>query len=288
MSEWAVASAPATTANLGPAFDCMAMALQPRCAVRAAMSDEWAIEHVGELGPGAGESDAVLAAAKRAVGDRPLTISVETEVPLGRGLGSSAAASVAGAAAALRAVGAEASPHRVFSIAAELEGHGDQAGAAVHGGWVMVPAEGPPLRLPLHPSLRPVVAVPPTRLPTRRARAVLADKLPMDLVIRSLARVSGLTAGLITGDPEILTTARGDEIHETVRAELSPEVGELMDAARRAGAVHAARSGAGPSVVAFAEVDAVDQVAAAFRRVGAEAINEPMDTLGLVVGSEPG
>jgi len=288
MSEWAVASAPATTANLGPAFDCMAMALQPRCAVRAAMSDGWAIEHMSEHGPGAGESDAVLAAAKRAVGDRPLAISVETEVPLGRGLGSSAAAFVAGAAAALLAVGAEAEPDRVFRIAAELEGHSDQVGAAVHGGWVMVPAEGPPIRLPLHTSLRPVVAVPPTRLPTQRARAVLADKLPMDLVIRSLARVSGLTAGLITGDPETLAAARGDEIHETVRAELSPEVGELMDAARRAGAVHAARSGAGPSVVAFADSAAADQVAAAFRRAGADVIDEPMDTLGLVVGREPG
>jgi len=108
----------------------------------------------------------------------------------------------------------------------------------------------------------------------------------MGLVTRSLARVSGLTAGLITGDPEILATAHGDEIHETVRAELSPVVGELMDVARRAGAVHAARSGAGPSVVAFAVSGAADQVAAAFRRAGADVIDEPMDTLGLVVGRE--
>lgn len=282
MSEWAVASAPATTANLGPAFDCMAMALKPRCTVRARMSAEWAIEHHGELRPVDTESDGVLLAARHAVGDRPLTISVQTEVPLGKGLGSSAAAFVAGSAAALRAVGDEAAPDRVFRIATELEGHADQTGAAVYGGLVIVPAEGLPMRLPFHPSLRPVVAVPETKLPTHQARAVISKELPIDMVVRSLGRVSGLTAGLITGDPGMLAAAHGDEIHEAPRADLSPQVGHLMEVARRAGALHAARSGAGPSVIAIATVDVADRVAAAFREAGADIINEPMDTTGLI------
>ena len=97
------------------------------------------------------ESDGVLVAARQAVGDRPLALSVETEVPIGKGLGSSAAAFVAGAAAALRAIGDDAAPDRVFRIAAELEGHADQPGAAVYGGLVVVPAEGLPIRLPSPP-----------------------------------------------------------------------------------------------------------------------------------------
>jgi homoserine kinase len=282
MSEWAVASAPATTANLGPAFDCMAMALKPRCTVRARVSAEWSIEHHGELRPVDTESDGVLLAARHTVGDRPLTISVETEIPLGKGLGSSAAAFVAGAAAALRATGDEAAPDRVFRIATELEGHADQTGAAVYGGLVIVPAEGLPMRLPFHPSLRPVVAVPDTQLPTHLARAVLAKEIPMEVVVRSLGRVSGLTAGLITGDPGMLAAAHGDEIHEAPRADLSPEVGHLMDVARRAGALHAARSGAGPSVIAIATADVADRVAVAFREAGADVINQPMDTTGLI------
>ena len=282
MSEMAVASAPATTANLGPAFDCIGLALSPRCTVRASEADDWSVEHVGEFRPGPTEGDGVLAAARQVVGKRPLSIVVDSEIPMGKGLGSSAAAYVAGTAAALRAVGEDASPDRVFRMAKDLEGHDDQVGAAVYGGLVLIPAEGLPIRLPFHPSLRPVVAVPPTRLPTYKARAILADEIPRDVVIRSLARVSSLTAGLITGDPGMLSAAHGDEIHEAPRAHLSPEVGHLMDVARRAGALHVARSGAGPSVVAITTSDTADRVADAFRKEGVGVINESKDTSGLV------
>lgn len=250
--------------------------------MRARVADEWSIEHHGEMRPATHDADGVLVAARSAVGDRPLAISVETEIPLGKGLGSSGAAFVAGAAAALRAVGDDAAPDRVFRIAAELEGHADQPGAAVYGGLVVVPAEGLPIRLPMHPSLRPVIGIPDTRLPTTRARAVLASEYERDVVVRSLGRVSALTAGLITGDPRMLAAAHGDEIHEALRAPLSPEVGELMEIARRAGALHVARSGAGPSVVAMTTSDTADRVAGAFLAAGAEVINEPMDTTGLV------
>lgn len=282
MSQLASASAPATTANLGPAFDCLAMALAPRCVVHASISDEWSIAHSGDHSPPDGEPDGVLNAARHAIGDRPLAVVVESNVPIGKGLGSSAAAFVAGTAAALRAVGEEAAPDHVYRLARDLEGHDDQVAAAVYGGLVLIPGEGMPLRLPFHPSLRPVIAVPHTRLPTRQARAVLPDEYPMDVVVRSLGRLSALIAGLISGDPELLAAAHGDEIHEAPRASLSPEVGELMDIARRAGAVHAARSGAGPSVVAIAAIENAESVARAFQAAGADVINEAMDTTGLI------
>lgn len=240
------------------------------------------MEHTGAQSPGDDETDAVMAAAKEAIGDLPLALVVANEVPLGRGVGSSAAAFVAGAAAALRAVGEDASPDRVFRIAAKLEGHADQAAAAVYGGLVLVPAEGMPMRLPIHPSLRPVVAVPDTRLPTSEARAVLPDSYPRDVVVRSVARVAALTAGLISGDPGMLAAAHGDEVHEAPRAGLSPEVAELIAVARRAGALHAARSGAGPSVLAIAGAETADRVAAAFRSWGATVLSGPVEATGLI------
>lgn len=259
----------------------MALALSPRCTVYASPADEWSVEHLGAQRPSAGEGDGVLVAARRAVGDRPLALRVESEIPIGKGLGSSGAAFVAGTAAALRAVGEEPSHDRVFRLAADLEGHDDQVAASVYGGLILVPAEGLPMRLPLHPNLRPVVAVPEARLPTVEGRAVLSQNLARDVVIRSLARVAALTAGLITGDPGMLAAAHGDEIHEAPRAHLSPEVGRLIEVARRAGAFHAARSGAGPSVVAFVALEGVAAVSHAFREAGADVI-DAIDTSGLV------
>lgn len=282
MNDWASASAPATTANLGPAFDTIALALRPRCTVRARIADEWSVDHMGAHRPADLEHDGIAAAARQAIGDRPLAIEVDNEVPLARGVGSSAAAFVAGAAAALRAVGEEAHADRVFRIAADMEGHADQAAAAVYGGMQLIPAEGRPIRLPFHPSLRTVVAVPDTRLATQEARAVLPREYERDVVIRSVARTSALTAGLITGDPELLAAAHGDEIHEMPRDAMSPDVSKLIDVARRAGALHAARSGAGPSVVAIATVATVDQVAGAFRDWGVEVIAGPVETRGLL------
>ena len=282
MKQVVSASAPATTANLGPAFDVIALAIGLRCRVEAVVADAWTIDHQGDHRPAKGEGDGILVAARHAVGDRPLAMTVQTDIPMGRGLGSSAAAFVAGTAAALRAVGDDASPDRVFRIAAELEGHDDQVGAAVYGGLVLVPAEGLPMRLPMHPSLRAVIAIPDSKLPTVEARAVIPKAHSHEVVLRSLSRVSSLTAGLITGDASMLAASHGDEIHESHRAALSPEVEVMKAVARRAGAHHAARSGAGPSVVALASVDVADRVAAALLETGATVINEPMDTAGLV------
>lgn len=279
----ATASAPATTANLGPAFDRLAMAIDRRCVVWAEPADSWKVEHVGRYRPGDGEADGVLTAAKLAVGEEtPLDLRVDTSVPIGKGLGSSAAAFVAGVTAALRSVGEDPTPDHVFRLATDLEGHPDQTAAAVYGGLVLVPAEGMPMRLPLHPSLRPLIAVPETRLSTTTARKVIASEHEHQLVLRTIARVAALTAGLVTGDPELLGAAHGDEIHEAPRASLSPEVAAMIERARSAGALHAARSGAGPSVVAIVNHDAAASVTAALADMGAEVIDAPMETTGLI------
>ena len=283
MISQATASAPASSANLGPAFDAMALALELRCVVKAEPADSWAVEHIGSNRPAPGESDAVLIAARMAASDEaPLRLTVDNAIPIGKGLGSSSAAFVAGVAAALRALGSEANPDHVFRVAADLEGHEDNVAAAVYGGLVLVPAEGMPVRLPIHPSLHPVVAVPPTRLSTKRARSAIATSFSREVAVRSLARVAALTAGLITADPELLAAAHGDEIHESVRADLSPEVEQMIAVARGAGAFHAARSGAGPSVLALVGRDGVGDLVSALEELGVDALQPGVATTGLV------
>lgn len=283
MISQATASAPASSANLGPAFDAMALALELRCVVKAEPADSWAVEHIGSDRPAPGESDAVLIAARMAVGDEaPLRLTVDNAIPIGKGLGSSSAAFVSGVAAALRAIGNEANPDHIFRVAADLEGHKDNVAAAVYGGLVLVPAEGMPVRLPIHPSLHPVIAVPPTRLSTKRARSAIAASFSREITVRSLARVAALTAGLITADPELLSAAHGDEIHESVRADLSPEVEQMIAVARGAGAFHAARSGAGPSVLSLVGKDGLDDLMAALEELGVDAWQPGVATTGLV------
>lgn len=248
----AEASAPASSANLGPGFDCLALALELRCRVAAERAEEWSVCHEGPDRPGPGETDAVLAAA-RTVTDVPLRLVVDNRIPLGRGLGSSAAAYAAGAAAALRTVAGEANADRVFRVVSELEGHPDNAAAAVFGGFVLADAEGRAHRLPWNPRLGVVVAVPDARLATAEARQVVAATQPLGVVTRSLARVACLVAGLLAADADLLAAAHGDEIHERPRSRRHPDVASLLDVARAAGALHAAWSGAGPSVLAVVE-----------------------------------
>jgi homoserine kinase len=277
------ASAPATSANLGPAFDCLALALDIRCQVRATRADEWEVKHIGAYQPDPGALDCVLTAAKRTVGEgSPLAIEVDSDIPIGKGLGSSAAAFVAGSTAALQATTGDARPDHIFRLASEMEGHPDNVAAAVYGGLVLVPAEGVPIRLPLNPSLRIVVAVPERVLATFHARTVIDATHPHDMVRRSLARVAALTAGLITGDPGMLAAAHGDEIHEAPRAELTPEVSDLIEIAKQAGAMHAARSGAGPSVLALCAAEQEARVAGAMAGPGLEVLRPAIASTGLI------
>ncbi|NIA23936.1 MAG: homoserine kinase [Gammaproteobacteria bacterium] len=266
------ATAPGSSGNLGPGFDTLALALELRCRVKAMPADAWEIRHVGVHRPEHGDAlrpehgDAVLAAARLAVGDRsPLALMVWNEIPIGRGLGSSAAAAAAGAAAAWRAVGHIPVPSDVFEVAAEIDGHSDNAAASVYGGLVSVTTKGTVLRLALHESIRLVIAVPEETLPTRKARKQLPDTIDRNLVVRSLQRIVALIEGLRTGNAGVLSTAAGDELHELPRARLNLRAERLIGAARRSGALHACWSGAGPSVLALTVAEKRSAVVAAMR-----------------------
>lgn len=260
----AIASAPASSGNLGPGFDAIALALELRCTVAAEPGDRMTVE--GPEGPNDLDgSDMVALAVMEAVGT-PMRLSIESDIPQARGLGSSSAVTAAAAAAAMRSTGREVDIDRVFRIVSALEGHSDNAAAAVFGGLVAT-CDLNVRPLQLHPSLVPVVAIPVETLPTSAARAALPAVVPLEAVSRSISRSVFLVEGLRTADAEVLRHARGDELHEAARAPLSPITGQLMDAALGAGALHAAWSGAGPATLAFTTAASEGDVVAAMSSV---------------------
>ena len=254
--------APATSANLGPGFDCFGLALDLCNEVTVDTEEDPGVSWVGE---GADElptdgSDLVSRAMAEAASDlgRPLpsmTLRGLNRIPVERGLGSSAAASVAGAAIANALLGAPAAdePYSTFEVAARVEGHPDNAAAAAYGG-VTVVLDGVPRRLEPHPELRPAVLVPrDLRLSTRDARAALPDPIPRVDAVAQVAYAAGLVIA-ITEDPRLLGLVMRDRLHEDARLALVPQARELRDALRDGG-VPVCLSGAGPSLLAFEDDD---------------------------------
>ncbi len=242
------ATAPASSANLGPGFDCLGLAFEVRCRVEATPSDDWLVEELGTTFVPK-PTDYVRRVVAEGVG-RPMRLVINSEVPRSRGLGSSSAVMVATVAAAMRAVGEEPKSEYLFELVAGIEGHGDNAGAAVYGGLVAV-ADGTLRRLELSPELSFVFGIPNEPLKTAKARLALPEEMSRRGAARNVARAVFLVDGLRTGDGEALAMAGGDEIHENHRSALSPITGEMMQAARGAGALHVSWSGAGPTAMAI-------------------------------------
>lgn len=242
------ASAPGSSANLGPGFDVLAIAWEIRCRATLTRSNAWRVRQDGEeWTPRDGE---FVKRAAQAGGAGPFLIEIENDVPRSRGLGSSSAVATAVAAAAFRSRGVEPTNEELFAIVRGLEGHGDNAAAAVYGGLVMVDGVSH-VALELAPQLRFFGAVPAEALKTAEARAALSEHVSRRATVRSLSRFGFLLLGLQTGDASLLALARGDELHEEPRAALSPITRDLVEAALSAGALHASWSGAGPTALAI-------------------------------------
>jgi homoserine kinase len=246
------ASAPASSANLGPGYDVLALALDLRCRVRVEPAEEWSITSGGEPADAGGADLVKRTVASVAPGAGSLSVEIDSEIPVARGLGSSAAL-IAATAGAVRAMawGDAGDPEDLVEPAAGVEGHPDNVAAALLGGLVAVGPDGGVRRIGLHPSLEVLVAVPDATLPTALAREATAGMLETGVAARTAGRLAMLLEGLRTADPAALAAAAGDELHEARRAGLSPVTGRLIEAARRGGALHACWSGAGPAALAF-------------------------------------
>jgi homoserine kinase len=253
------ARVPASSANLGPGFDALALALALYVDVEVEPADELRIVATGEGSDLPTGPDHLAAQVVRAVaGHDRFTITIHSEIPVGRGLGSSASL----AAAAAAAVGA-ADP---LAVAAEVDGHAENAAASVLGGLVTAATiEGKPLafRLPLDEALAFVVLVPDRTLPTKEARAALPSTIPHGDAGFNLGRMGLLLAGL-ADHRRLVAEAMEDRLHQSQRTSLFPESAALLEGLRDAGALASAWSGAGPSLLAVCTQDSVDAV----RRAG--------------------
>lgn len=257
------ARVPATSANLGPGFDCFGLALDLCNEVTIDTDAEpgvtWEGEGADELPTDGSDliSRTIRHVAQRvaAGGPRPvppLRMHAVNRIPLERGLGSSSAAAVAGVAIAhvLLDVLDEPDPYTTFSIAAALEGHPDNAAAAAFGGFTIVAGGDLVRRFDPHPALRPVVLVPAAaRVATDEARRVLPEAVPRDDAVFNAGHAALTTAALLQ-DPELLYAAMRDRLHEAERLALVPEVGAMFERVRAAN-VPVCVSGSGPALLAF-------------------------------------
>ncbi|HEY7524273.1 MAG TPA: homoserine kinase [Candidatus Limnocylindrales bacterium] len=279
---------PASTANLGAGYDCLALALDLSDRITVEVGGWSRAEHdVTVEGEGAGELDsgtgnrfirgleaALVAARGEVPSETRWRIEMRNEIPLARGLGSSAAATVGGLLAGNALVGGPLSPADLLRLATEIEGHPDNVAAALLGG-IVVSAAGPEgvdaVRFDVPRDLRAVVYIPELRLPTEEMRSVLPEAVPRADAVANLGRVALGVAGLATGRTDLLRVLTVDRLHEPYRAEVFPQLPRFVEAARAAGALGACLSGAGSTIVAFtASLAGIARIEAALRAAGAD------------------
>ncbi|MBW3606305.1 MAG: homoserine kinase [Actinobacteria bacterium] len=256
---------PASSANLGPGFDILAVALDLFLQVRAEPFDGRRVVCAGEGATDLpGDDGNLIWRAVRVFCDThgvevpDVTLHCDNQIPLERGLGSSAAAAVAGVTLARRLTGVTATDQQLIELAALLEGHADNAAAAVLGGLVVAGRDGRAHRFDPTRSLRPVVCIPEQRAATSATRALVPRSVTVPTMIdtaRGTALVLTGLAGLTAWDPALMA----DDVVEPPRLEVMSGSRRLIAAARDAG--HGAcLSGAGPSVLAVVAGDDADAV----------------------------
>lgn len=275
---------PATIANFGPAFDALGVAVSVYNTVELDVAVAPAVSVRGE-GQGVLPADATNlvyraaeATSRRAGQTGAFAIRCDNGVPIGRGLGSSAAAIVGGAVAANETLGRRLGVDEILDIAWKMEGHPDNVAAALLGGAVLAGAANGRLnwtRIVPAWTVALVVAVPEFTVSTERARAVLPDQVPLRDAVANLSRTAWLVTAMLTGRSELLASAMADSLHQPYRKTLVPGMEGVFAAAREGGAYAAALCGSGPSVVAVSPPEQASSVGrkmvAAFEASGSRA-----------------
>jgi homoserine kinase len=296
---------PATSANLGPGFDALGVALTLYNRFHFAPATDgvtratFSGESADEL---ASAPNCLTLRAARALAETvgrplpPVLIHIENAIPLQRGLGSSASAIIGGLVGANALLGSPLDRARILELATALEGHPDNVAPSLLGGFQTAVTTGDGvrvLRLPVpeaaEAELRMVVCVPEIRLGTSVARAFLPDALPLADAAFNVGRVSLLVAALCSGRLDFLRDALEDRLHQPYRAAHVPGFYDALTAARDAGAWGACLSGSGSTLLAFAPEEhaarVADALAAAFtaRNLPARAWPLRVDREGTVV-----
>jgi homoserine kinase len=276
-----VVEVPASSANLGAGYDCLGVALAMTNRIELEVR-VWSRGEIELTVDGEGRNEltedrenrfvqGLEAALRLALGELPegvgWRIGMRNQIPLSRGLGSSAAATVGGVLAGNALAGEPLSIQELLRLATQIEEHPDNAAAALLGGFVVsasTAAGVEAIRFDAPRELRSVLFIPDLRLSTREMRAALPANVPLSDAVANLAAVAVGVAGLATGRFEMLGRLTVDRLHEPYRAAVYPQLPGMVAAAREAGALGACLSGAGSTIIAFA-----DSVAAAATLEGA-------------------
>jgi len=251
---------PASSANLGPGFDCMAAALALHVELEVIETGEFAVET--DLPLPKGRDNLCVQAFERLHPADGFTFRIHSDVPLSGGLGSSAAAIVAGLMAADHLFELDAD---LLALASELEGHPDNVAASLLGGFVIC-ADGQATRFEPPTGLEALAVVPEQSVRTSEARAALAAEVPLQDAVFNVAHGALLTLGLVRGDWDLLGRGLADRLHQQQRSSLFPRSYELAVRARELGALGATISGAGPTVLIWCFYEQTGAVAETLAR----------------------
>ncbi|MCM3610438.1 homoserine kinase [Planococcus sp. MERTA32b] len=251
-------SVPASTANLGPGFDSIGLALDLYMTVHVTRASAWSVEYLTESYRSlSGASDNLLVTTIRYTADRygrempAAKLQVATDIPLGRGLGSSASAIAAGIEIADRLLALELPMHEKLVIGTELEGHPDNISASLLGGLTISHWDGKELAIShiKDVDIAAIILVPPVEFLTAESRGLLPEKLPYAAAIRSSAAANVFSAAVAGGDWK--TAGRmmeNDQFHEPFRKGRFSDFDDIRAVCRANGAYGSAISGAGPSL----------------------------------------
>jgi len=272
---------PATSANLGPGFDALGLALALDNEVVLEPADAVAVTIEGE-GAGwldRGAANVVVRGARAVFEDvgRPFTglkATCVNRIPTGRGLGSSAAAWLSGIVGANALLGEPLDRPALLNLAATHEGHPDNVAAGLLGGLTVAcwsDGQVVAVSLPVPPEIRWVVLVPELEGSTAEARAVLPASVPRADAVFNVQRVGLFLGGIQTRRPDLLAVAMDDRLHQPYRCRLFPWMETVIAAARKAGAAGCVLSGAGPSMLAAADPSSAQAVGEAMERALARA-----------------
>lgn len=252
---------PASSANLGPGFDSFAAALSLHVEVEVVETGKFAV--VTDLEIATDRKNLVVRGFEKVADAGAYEFRIKSDIPLSGGLGSSAAAVVGGLLAAREFVTDLSDP---LEAATDIEGHPDNAAAALHGGFVICAGERV-VALKAPAKLAAVLVVPHKAVRTKEARGALKKKVPLKDAVYNLSRASSLAVGIERGDLDLISQSLGDRIHQPHRASLYREAAELSCKARDFGALGGTISGAGPTVLVWCEAGTQAGVA---KRLAAE------------------
>jgi homoserine kinase len=283
-----VVEVPASTANLGAGYDCLGLALDLSNRIEVEVRS-WSPGGVELEVEGEGQDEltadrenrfvrgleAALVAARGELPDGVgWRVAMRNQIPLTRGLGSSAAATIGGLIAGNALAGDVLATSELLRLATEIEGHPDNAAAALLGGLVVSAAldDGiEAIRFDVPRDLRCVLFIPELRLSTAEMRRVLPETVPLADAVANLGRVALGVAGLAGRRVDLIRVLTVDRLHEPYRAAAYPQLPRLVEAARTAGALGACLSGAGSTVIAFTDrLDAIARIESAFSAVAAD------------------